>query len=97
MIQSQRVLRLKTKSKIYKNKKLISWTSSTLKTFPLEKTLLRQDAVNEIMPFVATWMDLEIFILNEVREIPYDITYMYNLKIIMIQMNLFTKLIIYKT
>ena len=36
---------------------------------------------NEIMPFAAAWMDLEIIILNEVksereRQIPYDITYM---------------------
>ena len=46
---------------------------------------------NEIMPFAATWMKLEIIILNEVRErqISYDITYMWNNK--MIQMNLFTK------
>ena len=38
---------------------------------------------NEIMPFPATWMDLEIVILSEVsqkeRQIPY-ITYMQNLK-----------------
>ena len=50
---------------------------------------------NEIMSFAATWMDLEIVILNEVksdreREISYDITYMQNLKKL-IQMNLFTK------
>ena len=45
---------------------------------------------NEIMPFAATWMDLEITILSEVRQISYDITYMQNLKK-MIQMNLFTK------
>ena len=47
---------------------------------------------NEIMPLTATWMDLEIVILSEVRErqISYDITYMQNLKK-MIQMNLFTK------
>ena len=38
----------------------------------------------EIMPFAATWMDLEIIILSEVsqtdRETPYDITYMWTLK-----------------
>ena len=37
------------------------------------------------MPSAATWMDLEIMILSKVksereREIPYDITYMWNLK-----------------
>ena len=31
---------------------------------------------NEIMLFAAIWMDLEIIILNEVREKLYDITYM---------------------
>ena len=35
---------------------------------------------NEIRAFAATWMDLEIFIPNEVRQIPYDITYTWNLK-----------------
>ena len=39
---------------------------------------------NEIMPFAATWMDLEIIILSKVsqreRQIPYDITYVWNLK-----------------
>ena len=37
---------------------------------------------NEIMPFIAIWMGLEIVILNEVRQrqISYDITYMGNLK-----------------
>ena len=48
-----------------------------------------------IIPFVGTWMDLEIIILSEVnldseKQIPYDIAYMWNLKI-MIQINLFTK------
>ena len=37
------------------------------------------------MPFAATWMQLEIFILNEgsqkeKKQIPYDITYTWNLK-----------------
>ena len=44
--------------------------------------LLSHKKKNEIMPIVATWMQLEIIILSEVRErqIPYDITYMWNLK-----------------
>ena len=38
---------------------------------------------DEIMPFMATWMDLEIVILSEVSQIEkdkYDIAYMSNLK-----------------
>ena len=36
---------------------------------------------NKIRPFAATWMmNLEINILSEVRQISYDITYMWNLK-----------------
>ena len=38
---------------------------------------------NEIMPFAATWMDLEIIILSQSdreRQISYDIAYMWNLK-----------------
>ena len=39
---------------------------------------------NEIRPFAATWVDLEIIILSEVksereRQIPHDITYIWNL------------------
>ena len=49
---------------------------------------------NKIGSFVETWMDLETVILSEVsekeRQIPYDTTYMWNLKK-MIPMNLFTK------
>ena len=42
------------------------------------------------MPFGATWMDAEMIILSEVseRQIPYDITYMWNLQEEKIQMNL---------
>ena len=37
------------------------------------------------MPFAATWMDLEIIILSEVksdreRQVSYNITYMWNLE-----------------
>ena len=38
---------------------------------------------NEIMPFAATWIQLEIIIQSKSkreRQIPYDITYMWNLK-----------------
>ena len=38
---------------------------------------------NKIMPLAATWMQLEIIILSEVRQKEkdkYDITYMWNLK-----------------
>ena len=46
------------------------------------KGILLSCKKNKIMPFAATWMDLEILILNSVRErqISYDITYMWNLK-----------------
>ena len=39
---------------------------------------------NEIMPFAATWMDIDIIILSEAsqteRQISHDISYMWNLK-----------------
>ena len=44
--------------------------------------ILLSNKKNEILPFAATYMDLENVILKEVRErqISYDITYMWNLK-----------------
>ena len=50
---------------------------------------------NKIMPFAATWMDLEIVILSEVkserkRQISHDIAYTWNLKK-SVQTNLSTK------
>ena len=39
---------------------------------------------NEIMPFAATWMDLEIVILSKMsdreEEVSYNIPYIWNLK-----------------
>ena len=35
---------------------------------------------NEIMPQTATWLDLEIIILSEVRQMSRAVTYMWNLK-----------------
>ena len=32
------------------------------------------------MPFAAIWMDLEITIVSQKDKLPYDITYMWNLK-----------------
>ena len=48
---------------------------------------------NEILPFAATWIDLEIIIPSKSdreRQILYDITYMWNLKK-KIQIHLLTK------
>ena len=33
----------------------------------------------ETLPFVTTWMDLEVVMPNEIRQL-YDLTYMWNLK-----------------
>ena len=47
---------------------------------------------NEIMPFATTCMDLENIMLSEVRQRKTSyVTYIWNLKKKMIQMNLFTK------
>ena len=50
------------------------WCIYTMEYYPAIKR-------NKIIPFAATWMQLEIIILSEVksereRQIPYEITYM---------------------
>ena len=35
---------------------------------------------NKMMPFAAIWMNLEITIVSQKDKLPYDITYMWNLK-----------------
>ena len=53
------------------------WSTHTMEYYSAIKK-------NKITPFAATWMQLEIIILSEVsqkeRQIPYDITYTWNLK-----------------
>ena len=58
----------------------------------IHKGILLSHKSNEMMPFTATWTDLDITILSEVSQsqLSYDLTYMWNLKIIL-QMNLFIK------
>ena len=53
------------------------WYIYTMKYYSVIKN-------NEIMPFPATWMDLEIVTLSEVsqtekRQTPYDVAYTWNL------------------
>ena len=50
-----------------------TWYIYTVEYYPAIKK-------HKIIPFAATWMDLEIITLNKVRQISYDITYMWNLK-----------------
>ena len=52
-----------------------SWYIYTMEYYSARKR-------NKIMPFAATWMELEIVTLNEVRKrkISRDIVYMWNLK-----------------
>ena len=46
--------------------------------------ILLSNKKNEIMPFATTWLDLKIIMLSKIsqreKQMPYDITYMSNLK-----------------
>ena len=63
---------------LFKNQMKNMWYIYTMECYSAIK-------MNKIMPFAATWMQPEITTLSEVksereRQIPYDITYMGNLK-----------------
>ena len=65
------------------NKEDIIYTDTYIYTHAhLHKMEYYSATKNEIMPFAATWMDLEIIRLREVRkrQIPHDTSYMRNLK-----------------
>jgi len=54
---------------------------------------IKRNEIRPIRPFATTWMDLLSVILREVKsdregEVSHDIPYMWNLKKLMIQMNL---------
>ena len=74
---------LLTTAKMWKQHKCL-WTDEWIKEMWYIYTIEYYSAIkkSKIMPPTATWMQLEIFILSEVRQrqIPCDITYMYNLK-----------------
>ena len=68
------------------------WIKNMLYMHTMEYYSIRKN--NEIMPFAATWMDVDIIIVSEVRQrqISYDTTFAGNLKKKkMQQINLFTK------
>ena len=61
------------------------WYIHTMEYQPLNNEILQAINKNEIiLPFAATWMDLEIVILSEVKsdkgEVFYGIPYMQNIK-----------------
>ena len=77
------VAALFTIAKTWKQPKCLS-TDEWIKKIWYTYTMEYYSAIkkNDIMPFAAKWMDLEIIILSEVRQrqISYDIAYMWNLK-----------------
>ena len=71
------------------------WTDEWMKKMQYIHTIEYYSTIKkkEIMPFAATWMNLEMIILSQLdreRQISYDIAYMWYLKKKM-EMNLFIK------
>ena len=73
--QENLLLLSKPEAEVISNK---SDVSQNMETTQIYNGILLSHEKNEIMPFVATWIDLEIIIISEVsqRQILYDITYM---------------------
>ena len=73
--QENLLLLSKPEAEVISNK---SDASQNMETTQIYNGILLSHEKNEIMPFVATWIDLEIIIISEVsqRQILYDITYM---------------------
>ena len=57
------------------------WTDDWMKMWSVHTVDSSSAVKDELMPFAAAWMELEISMLSEVsqRQIAYDIAYMRNL------------------
>ena len=57
------------------------YTHTQTQTYQYIRIMEHYSAIkNEILPFAATWMDLEGIMLSEISQRLYDTTYTWNLK-----------------